>query len=517
MPGATFFKVVLNLTFRIAHPSNGMWLLPMLRKFLPNCAKAILFALGVFLFLPSRAQYTIHNVYGDLATCDTMTRGIFIVWWDSSYNYASQVNVLLDSMMAYRNDCLSNLGMEDPPNPQNGYYYNVYIHTPGDTSDFFYPYNWANGQGTDQNGYPFLTLPNGVLQDWINNSHETFHIFQYSGNSPGYAYSGSSQWYIEASANWFAARHNPHALRTFVEGESLVRLPQVPLWLSYDNFPADYPANWQRYVHQYALSSLLYYLTQEANVPDSLISAGFYNQTTDLPQAFFYHQLGGNGQVFRNDFLNWTAHMVNNFDFIDSAQVATNINEWNNYADPSAMSQFTRTFDNTGSNGWFQPNDTLITTAWSFNTYRLINTEVSAYTFELNGNTTGNQGTPAYFNGELVVENDTSGASFYHLNMDNNFNGSLTLNLNPSDTAVYFIVASMPEYFADNGSDFQLFPYQMRISAVSTGLAEIPTRPKKLIARYNLLGQPVKDDYRGIQLWKYNDGSVEKKCVLSTR
>ena len=91
------------------------------------------------------AQLTINDTFGDLEECDTMTRGIYIVWWDKDYDYGDQVDVLLDTMISYRNLCLGELAMEDPPNPLDGYYYNVYIHSNG----YFSTYNWGNGQGTD--------------------------------------------------------------------------------------------------------------------------------------------------------------------------------------------------------------------------------------------------------------------------------------------------------------------------------------------------------------------------------
>lgn len=61
----------------------------------------------------------------------------------------------------------------------------------------------------------------------------------------------------------------------FLEAESLVRIPQVAMWLGYDNFPGYYPENWQRYVHQYAMALFLFYLTEEMGVPSSVVCDGF--------------------------------------------------------------------------------------------------------------------------------------------------------------------------------------------------------------------------------------------------
>jgi hypothetical protein len=453
------------------------------------------------------AQYTINNVYGDLTECDTMTRDIYIVWWDNDFDFSTEVDELLDTMVEHRNTCLNELNMMDPPNPIDGYYYNVYIHTPG---DFFAPYGWGNGQGTDTNGYPFLTLPFGVIGDLVNTGHETFHIFQYNANSPGFAYSGDSQWYIEASANWFGAIQNIEAPRAFIESESLVRLPQVPLWLSYDNFPNSYPQNWQRYVHQYAMALFLYYLTDEVNVSPNLLTEGFYVGTTELPQEYLFNQIGASD--FRNHFIDWAAHMTNDFDFITPEQAAANELEWDNYADPADDFEYIEIFDEDGTNGWYQPDDAATTNAWSFNTYKIENPTDALYTFEINGEELGTYGDASYFQAKVVVKNSAGEATFYDVPMNNDWNGSLSLNLITSDTNVYFIVASMPEVFEDSNADFQRFPYEIRISNTVLGIAgfENEDSEKIEIGRYNFIGQKINKNTSGLQIILYSDGTNKK-------
>ena len=147
-----------------------------------NIALTLVLLTSLILAKPSRAQYTINDVFANTTDCDTMTRGIFIVWWDNANNYSAQADQLLDTMLSYRDTCLNKMAMMDPPNPVAGYYYNVYIHTAG---DFFDPYGWGNGQGTDSNGFPFLTLPAGALNDYVNteknyineNTHESSYDF----------------------------------------------------------------------------------------------------------------------------------------------------------------------------------------------------------------------------------------------------------------------------------------------------------------------------------------------------
>ena len=455
------------------------------------------------------AQLTINTTFGNLNECDTMTRGVYIVWWDKDFNFDAQVDVTLDSMISYREICLNEMLMSDPPNVLDGHYYNVYIHNPGDANGFFNPYGWGNGQGTDSNGYPFLTLPNGALNDFTNTAHETFHIFQYNATAPGFAYSGDSQWYIEASANWFAAKQNMDNNRAFVEAESLVRMPHVPLWLSFNNFPASYPSNWQRYVHQYAMALQLYYLTDVAGVSEDIITSGMFSTTTEMPQEYMFNQIGA--QDYRQYFIDWAAHMTNDFDFITPTQAATNLNEWNTYADLSDDNEFTAIYNNEGSNGWFMPNDGLITNAWSFNTYKLLNNENEFYTFELKPETEGTNGTPSFFQGKLVVKNTMTGTSFYDLsNSGESLQSLANFELSANDTEVFLIVASMPEIFQDNNSSFQLFPYEIQITkGNTTGLQEHNADIHE-IRRCNLLGQSVDKEDGGFQIISYSNGTTQK-------
>ena len=116
-------------------------------------------------------------------------------------------------------------------NPGQGFFYNVYIHH--DENDPF-PSGWAFGQGTDPFGLPFLTVPSKGMYDQTI-YHEGFHIFQYNANSPGFAYSGDTQWYIESSAQWYMANYFPNEVSTFVEAGAILGNPQLALWHSFAN------------------------------------------------------------------------------------------------------------------------------------------------------------------------------------------------------------------------------------------------------------------------------------------
>ena len=155
-----------------------------------------------------------------------------------------------------------------------------------------------------------------------------------------------------------------------------------------------------------------------------------------------------------------------------------------------------------------------VTTAWSFNVYKVMvgsSSGSGSWTFELNGSPLGTDGDAAWFDGMVVVQDSENGSSFHALEMTSDIEGSLTLDLPTGDATVYFIVASMPGVFEDVNPEFQLFPYQVRISSELTRIGEdrSPTLPEET-GRYNLYGQPVQKEDGGVQLIRYHDGQVRK-------
>ncbi len=236
------------------------------------------------------SSYKIKSTYSTIENCNYVTGGIYIVWWDKTYDYSRQANELLKTLVDVQNDCIGTYHMSDPPNPVAGYFYNVYIHNP--KKDLF-PDDWAMGQGTDDNKLPYLTIPVAYAKTGSPGAqHEGFHIFQYRANSPGFKYSGDSQWFIEATANWYAAMKHPESKEEYVTASAVTSNPQVTMWYSFENREPGEKENWQRGCHQYGMNIFLNYLTDVRKVSKALLAGSFYGNISLMPQEYLYDQLG---------------------------------------------------------------------------------------------------------------------------------------------------------------------------------------------------------------------------------
>lgn len=203
-------------------------------------------------FTEVSAQLAINSNHGNLMECDTLSRDIFIVWWDDDVqDFSNEASLLLDEMIALKDTFLNTYNMQDPIAPGLGFFINVYIHSPGNSNDFFSGNGWGNGVGNDALGGPHWTAPAGILSDSKNTAHETAHIFQWTSNSPGWQFDDSN-WFVEASAEWFALTQYPNSPTSHITAKCLTRMPHVPLWIGWTNYPNSYPQNWQRENHQYA-------------------------------------------------------------------------------------------------------------------------------------------------------------------------------------------------------------------------------------------------------------------------
>lgn len=399
----------------------------------------------------------LQTAFGSTSTLSVVTQGIFAIWWDPKFDHTADAPILFGMLEDIREDCLTNLDMQDPPNPPSGFYCNVYIHH---GAEDLLPDGWSNGLGTDEFGQPFLTLPAGLHLDLSNVLHEGFHVFQYSSNSPGFVYAGDSQWYTESAAEWYASINNPDSDRTFLQSIAKSANPQLALWHSFNNRAPGDPIDWLYEVQQYGLQSYFFFLTNERGVDPSVFSSGFYGGVTQLPQEYMYEQIGGD--LLRDYFADWAAHNAGGFDYLTPAQIAVGANELAGFANANPQYVHTLALELTdaGTTTTFSPAVGYKPRGWSYNVIKINNSQAATYALDFAGDATGSEGAAAHFEARLVTINDKGNITYDTVTMSDATNGSITKTLAATDTEMYLVIAAVAEHWIGN----QTYDYDLDIS-----------------------------------------------------
>lgn len=377
---------------------------------------------------------------------------IFAIWWDPAFDHSGDLETLFGWLKEIRQDCRENLGMEDPPNPEAGHFYNVYIHHGEDDS---FPNGWANGQGTNSYGLPFLTLPDGAHLEHGNVLHEGFHIFQYSANSPGFEYSGDSQWYVESAAQWYQAKVLPTEVMTFVEAGAIVENPQLALWHSFSNEAPGDPTDWLFQVRQYGMHTWLFYLSEVAGVDPGIISDGFYAETDRLPQEYHFDRVG---EDLRGYFSDWAAHNTGGLDYLSPEQVERAWQEVEWVGDPDNRHPNAIELVDNDCIGEHVPPSDLAPRGWGYNVVKINLNEPRNFTFLLSGQPQGSEGADSHFEGRLVIEG-SEGVRYQSIDMLNTISGTIDVETTASDTNLYVVIAAVPDHFVGN----QTYGYTLTI------------------------------------------------------
>jgi len=403
------------------------------------------------------SDYKIKSTFSNPETCNYKTRGIFIVWWDKKFDYSQQAEETLGTLLEVQKECVETWKMSNPPNPLAGYYYNVYIHSP---DDLFKEHKWGMGQGTDTNGFPFLTMPLGYAKSGSPGIyHEGLHIFQYLANkvSPKYTYIGDGKWIIEASANWNAASNHLNDKNDYITASTITANPQLPMWYTYENREEGDEKNWQRINHLYGIHTFLNYLTDVCKEPAGVILQGFYSGTKDLPQEYMNQWIGSD--KFAGHFADNAAHNVSGFPHFPPGVEERSAEELKNYGKPYDIHDIVKTFNNEGSGGvWIRPEKAFVTRGWSYNVYKINNNQDATYSFQLKGDNVGSEGAQAAFRGRIVIR---TGKEYRvePLKMTSATEGSGEVSVKATDATVYLLVVSTPRFFKTN----QTYSYEVLI------------------------------------------------------
>ncbi len=399
------------------------------------------------------SRLMLRTAFGGVDTLAFYVEDIFAIWWDPRFDHAADAPILAEQLIAIRRDCIDDLGMADPPNPPAGYYYNVYIHH---GADDVFPEGWGNAQSTDRFGMPFLTLPDGAHRDPANIYHEGFHIFQYSATSPGFAYTGDSQWYVESSAQWYKARHLPDDDLTFSEAGAIVSNPQLALWHSFENEAPGDPTDWLFRVRQYGMHTWLHFMTAEGGVPSAVVSDGYYAGTDLSPQRYHVEHVGLD--PLRRIFADWAARNTGGLDYLSPGQAANIWHGVNAVGDPDNLAPYAIEVGPAGTDGWVRPPDRLRPRPWAYNVVRIEGEAGAAYRIDVETDAVGAGGDPAFFLARWVTLRP-GGAVHAAVPLDAAGAGGLDYAVEPGDTAGALLLVSVPEVFGGN----QPFGYRVRV------------------------------------------------------
>ena len=380
-----------------------------------------------------------------------ITKGIFAIWWDKNFehDHLSESEFSFSKLEAIRDLSLNQLEMFEPPNVEEGYFLNIYIHHEND----IFPEWWGNGVGTNSYGLPYMTTGHEGLIDEANIFHEGFHLYQYKQNSPGFVYSGDSMWYTEATAQWVAFVNQPDLINSIVEAGALVLNPQLALWHSFSNRAPGDIVTWLYEVRQYALHGLLFYLTEIEGVIDNIITSGFSAGTEMLPQEYLYNNIGS--EDFRVFFGNWAAANTSNLSYLTREQVARAYQEVDVLIEIGITSdeyknEFAIEIDGDNPIGNYSPDEQLRPRSWAYNVIKITNSAGNSYNINFKGEEFGSEGANSFFEVRIVKKSDQTNYSTVNFEIQNGLDGNQVVTLNENENEFYIVVASVPEHFTGN-------------------------------------------------------------------
>ncbi len=398
------------------------------------------------------------TLFADEEKHNYITNDIWAVWWPKDADLEDTAIMIGEMLADVRYQVRTEYGMIDPPNVADGSYVNVYIHDDESDADGFTEEDWGNSVGRNDLDLSYMTLSWEAKEDPVTILHEGFHVFQ-DGPNEGYQDDEDGVWFFEATANWYASiilggSNND----TFYEALAIETVPHESMWFGGENVSEYDPeeVSWQRSLRMYAMSALLVYLTEEQGVSQDLIARGFYLPEYILPQEFLYREIPN----LRTYFGNWAGENVAEFAYISRDQYAEAVEQFDNVGDDFDANPFAADLSNAGTEGeWFRPAPEQTPEDWSYNVIRVAGGVDSAYSFVFNGDETGSNGAPAFFETRVVVGDGEDGYRFHEFPLDEGLQGSLTVEVTAADDNIYLVVAAVPENFSGS----QIYSYEVLI------------------------------------------------------
>ena len=400
--------------------------------------------------------------FSNESNANVMTNGIYAIWWDKNFehDHTAEADFTFSKLNAARDRALNELHMFDPPNVAAGFYVNIYIHHDG---DIFNEYNWGNGVGTNAYGLPYWSTGHGGTTVESNIYHESFHLFQYNQNSPGFTYSGDSMWYTETTAQWFAFTNQPFLHDAIVEAKALIYNPQLALWHSFDNAAPEDPITWLYEVRQYAMHGYLFYLTEIEGVASEHITNGFSAGVSQTPQEYLFQVIGA--ENLRTYFANWAAANTSNLSYLTSEQVERADQEVEYLIQAGITSdeyknEFILDVNAENLNVTLSPPENLKPRGWSYNVIKLSNTSSNSFSLTFESEPTGSDGATAFFEVRIVTKDASANYNTFDVALINGQSGQQNVVLEDSVVECYLVVVSVPDFFTGN----QTYNYTFTLS-----------------------------------------------------
>jgi len=390
--------------------------------------------------------------------CNVYITGIFAIWVSKEVDFSSNAETFGNWLEIGRKDLLANYDRKDPPNVDEGIFFNIYYHGEG---VFLKQFGFGNGVGTNKFGLPFMTLAGlrkGVLL------HELHHVLTYKQK-----WGPDSRWYIESSAHYFAS-HYDDTYKTENAGVFFIA-PFLSLWIHpfYSQAPYDPEWNagpegrygWMYSVRHYASQVLLNYLEQKKGVPKSIISKWIEPEQYPNYQTYWFNELGHN--EFRNYYADFAAEVSADYNFFTREQYKEALRSIDVNGDWAYSQASVWTSVDQGTNGeWVRPQQNFTSRGWAWNVFNITNTGSQTYKFKLKGDPYDNSGEHESFFFGKIVTMGSNGNHFYDMTMESPLEGNFDIAVTGDVTRVLFVIVSLPDYLGG----YETYGYEVNIEHI---------------------------------------------------
>ena len=106
-----------------------------------------------------------------------------------------------------------------------------------------------------------------------------------------------------------------------------------------------------------------------------------------------------------------------------------------------------------------RPEPVMLARSWAYNVIRINNTAAATYTWTFEGDATGSEGALSHFESRAIVMGE-SGPRYITITMNEALKATEVINVEASDSEVYFVIASVPEHFSGN----QTYGYRYNVT-----------------------------------------------------